>query len=299
MWQNLSDDARHTVFFATKVAERHGHKKVGTAHCLLGMLEQPGSEATSVLVSLGVAIDELQHELNRVISQQPTSSSWFSKIDDGLKDSLDLAELESKHQGRSKIESEDILVGILKQSNNTAAQILVKFGVSVSSVRMEMTKSEIESAGMDYARFREMLRFSAEGRLAAYYASEVASERRQAVVETEHFLLGILDVPDGCAIAVLNELKIDLDHLRTNLEAEVSKHPVSPAEFPVLSADAYQAIQFAYAEGPPGDSNLSSNYILLGLMLVTDCAAARILASVGVSLEDLRCAVDEIQKRLG
>ena len=299
MWQNLSDDARNTVYMAKKVAERYGHKKVGTAHCLLGMLEQPNCEATSVLVSLGIAIDQLQHELHRVISQQPTSAGWFSNLDDGLKDSLDLTELECKHQGRSKIGSEDILVGIVKHSNNTAAQILFKFGVVVNSARLEIAKSEIDSAGFDSVRFRGWLRFSTEGRTAVYYASQAAFERRQALVETDHFLLGLLDVPDGCAIAVLNELQIDLDHLRTILEAEVSKHPGSRAESPVLSSDAYQAIQFAYAEAPLGDSNLSSHYILLGLMLVEDGAAARILASVGVSLEDLRRAVDEIQKRLG
>lgn len=298
MWQNLSDDARNAVAMAKKVADRHRHKKVGTAHCLLGMLEQPNCEATSALVSLGVAIDELQHELHRVISQQPTSSGWFSKIDDGLKDSLDLSELECKHQGRSKIGSEDILVGIVKHSNNTAAQILVKFGVAVNSARLEITESEIDSAGFDSVRLSGWLRFSEEGRTAVYYACQAASERRQAVVETEHFLLGLLAVPDGWAIAVLNELQIDLDHLRTVLEAEVSKHLVSPAESPVLSAQGNQAIQFAYAEAPLGDSNLSSHYILMGLMLVEDGAAARILASVGVSLEDLRLAVAEIQKRL-
>jgi ATP-dependent Clp protease ATP-binding subunit ClpC len=119
------------------------------------------------------------------------------------------------------------------------------------------------------------------------------------VVETEHFLLGLLDVPDGLAVAVLNELKIDFDHLRTILEAEVARHPVSEVDFPTLSAQANQAIQFAYAEGPPGDSNLSSHYILLGLMLVEDCAAARVLAGVGVSLAELRRAVDVIPKRLG
>ncbi|CAN1513531.1 Clp, repeat (R) domain containing protein [Fimbriimonadaceae bacterium] len=299
MWQNFSEDARNTSAMAMKIAKRYGHKKVGPAHFLLGMLEQPNCQGTSILVSLGISIDDLRHELHQSISQQPASSGWFAKLDDSLGEALRLAELESKYQGRSKIGSEDILVGLLEQGNRSAAQTLVKFGVSVSSVRLQNTKSEIESAGMDFARFREMLRFSSEGRTAVYYASQAASERRQAVVETEHFLLGLLAVPDGCAIAVFNELHMDLDHLRTILEAEVSKHPASPQESPVLSADAYQAIQFAYAEAPLGDSNLSSHYILLGLMLVEDSAAAKILASVGVSLAELRRAVDEIQKRLG
>lgn len=299
MWQNLSDDARNTVAMAMKVADRYRHKRVGPAHFLLGALEQPDCEATIVLVNLGIAIDELQRHLSELVSRQRSSFGWFSKLEDSLKDALDLAELESKQQGRSKIGTEDILVGILKQSNNTAAQALVRFGVVASSTRLEIAKTELEPAGVHRDRFSSWQRFSSEGRTAAYYASQAALSRQQAVVETEHFLLGLLDVPDGLAVAVLNELKIDFDHLRTILEAEVARYPVSEVDFPTLSAQANHAIQFAYAEAPPGDSNLSSHHILLGLMLVEGVAAARILASVGVSLEDLRRAVQEIQQRQG
>ena len=146
-------------------------------------------------------------------------------------------------------------------------------------------------------------RFTDRARRAMTLANQEAQRLGHDHIGTEHLLLGLVKEGSGMAAVVLQEYRVDLGKLRQQAEqlAHPPSHPSSraPANKPIVHSDRYRrVIDFAVEES----SNLSNNYVgtehlLLGLLHLRDGTAAKVLAGLGLQLDDVRQRVLDLLGR--
>lgn len=130
-------------------------------------------------------------------------------------------------------------------------------------------------------------------------AREEAAHLKHEYVGTEHILLGLIRAGEGVAVAVLQNLGVDLDQVRQNVEAQVKRdkpnRPVGP-DLPYTSR-AKKVLEFAMTEARElNHSYVGTEHLLLGLIREDKGIAAEVLADMGVTAEGAR---DEILSLLG
>lgn len=129
-----------------------------------------------------------------------------------------------------------------------------------------------------------------------FYAQEEAQRFGEGFVSTEHLLLGLVRESNSVAARVLERLGITLEQVRTEVEAQLPRGDKKNTTDMTLTPRAKRVIDLAFDEA----RNLNNNYIgtehlLLGLIRESDGLAGRALAEVGVTLEDARTVVVELQ----
>ena len=137
-------------------------------------------------------------------------------------------------------------------------------------------------------------RFTSRAIAVLKYAQQEAQEMEQAYIGTEHLLLGLLHERDGVSARALDELGVDFSAAKGRaraLEGEENQRPDNPYYTP----NARRVMQFALEEAKElGHSYVGTEHILLGITRDSDTAAARLLASFGADLDELRETVYEL-----
>lgn len=139
-------------------------------------------------------------------------------------------------------------------------------------------------------------RFSEPARRAVLNARELAEARGSTYVNTEHLLLGLLKEPSLAILAIF----ASLGHTVEAIEAATVKR--MPRSYPrasrrsVLTPRVKRVIDFAYRESVlMNDNYLGTEHLLMGLICERDGLAARVLASLGISENQCRLAVQKVK----
>lgn len=133
-------------------------------------------------------------------------------------------------------------------------------------------------------------RFTDRAKMAMTLARQEAQRLGHDHMGPEHMLLGLIQVGDGGAFSVLQALGADLGTIRTDLEAllERSSNPVKLNQLP-FTPSAKRVLELTMEEaGGLGHNYIGTEHLLLGLIKELDSPAARVLADVGVELEEAR-----------
>ncbi len=150
MLEKFTDRARKVINLARQEAERLGHEFIGTEHILLGLVKEGSGVAANVLENLAVDLEKIRLEVERYVSTpgEPVSSSSSLPFTPKAKKALELAMEEARNLEHNYIGTEHLLLGVLREQDGMAAQVLLNLGVKLEDVRAEL----MELLGADVAQ---------------------------------------------------------------------------------------------------------------------------------------------------
>ena len=138
MFERFTDRARRVVVLAQEEARMLNHNYIGTEHILLGLIHEGEGVAAKALESLGISLDAVREQVQDIIGQgqqQPTGHIPFTPR---AKKVLELSLREALQLGHNYIGTEHILLGLIREGEGVAAQVLVKLGADLSRVRQQV-----------------------------------------------------------------------------------------------------------------------------------------------------------------
>src|SRR3990170_4676403 len=138
MFERFTDRARRVVVLAQEEARLLNHSYIGTEHILLGLIHEGEGVAAKALESLGIALDAVREQVQDIIGQgqqQPTGHIPFTPR---AKKVLELSLREALQLGHNYIGTEHILLGLIREGEGVAAQVLVKLGADLNRVRQQV-----------------------------------------------------------------------------------------------------------------------------------------------------------------
>jgi ATP-dependent Clp protease ATP-binding subunit ClpC len=135
-WQRFTERARRVVFFAQEEAARLGENWVGTEHLLLGLVRESDSVASRILAEkLGVALDRIRSEIVKQVTPGPGNLGRDMQLTPRTKCVIDLANEEANALKNDYIGTEHLLLGLLREEEGLAAQVLRKLGADMENAR--------------------------------------------------------------------------------------------------------------------------------------------------------------------
>jgi len=138
MFERFTDRARRVVVLAQEEAKMLNHNYIGTEHILLGLIHEGEGVAAKALESLGISLDAVREQVQDIIGQgqqQPTGHIPFTPR---AKKVLELSLREALQLGHNYIGTEHILLGLVREGEGVAAQVLVTLGADLSRVRQRV-----------------------------------------------------------------------------------------------------------------------------------------------------------------
>lgn len=144
-WERFTQRARRVLSLAQEEAERLNHSYIGSEHVLIGLLREEGGVAGRVLRELGLESNRVQAMVERLAGMGTRTP--FTKIDlsPSTKRILELAIDEARRMGQHYISTEHLLLGLVRQNEGMAMEVLKKFGVSAEQVRRQTRRMLKES----------------------------------------------------------------------------------------------------------------------------------------------------------
>jgi ATP-dependent Clp protease ATP-binding subunit ClpC len=154
MFERFTDGTRRVVVLAQDEARMLNHGYVGTEHILLGLIREGGGVAARSLESLGISLDTVRQQVEEIIGRGQQAPSVHIPFTPRAKDVLELALSESLQLGHGYIGTEHILLGLLREGDGVAAQVLVRLGADLNRVREQVLQllhgyqgQDVESTG--------------------------------------------------------------------------------------------------------------------------------------------------------
>jgi ATP-dependent Clp protease ATP-binding subunit ClpC len=127
------------------------HNYTGTGHILLGLVHEGGGIAAKALESLGTGLDAVGQQVEEIIGQGQQAPSGYIPFTDRAKLALELSLRESLQFNYGSIGAEHILLGLIREGDGVAAQVLVKLGADLNQMRQQvlqlLQEQEYESLG--------------------------------------------------------------------------------------------------------------------------------------------------------
>jgi ATP-dependent Clp protease ATP-binding subunit ClpA len=135
MFERFTDRARRVVVLAQEEAARLQHNYIGTEHILLGLLREDGGVAARALSELGISLDAARQQVEEIIGVGKRPVSGHIPFTPRAKKVLEFSLSESLRLGHDYIGTEHILLGLLREGEGVAAQVLVRLGADLNRVR--------------------------------------------------------------------------------------------------------------------------------------------------------------------
>ncbi|NGX61328.1 MAG: Negative regulator of genetic competence ClpC/MecB [Chlamydiae bacterium] len=145
MFDKFTNRAKQVIKLAKKEAQRLNHNYLGTEHILLGLLKLGQGVAVNVLRNLGLDFETVRQEVERLVGYGPEIQVYGDPALTGrVKKVFEYANEEAAHLGHNYVGTEHLLLGLLRQTDGVAAQVLENLNVDLQEVRKEVLK-ELET----------------------------------------------------------------------------------------------------------------------------------------------------------
>ena len=138
MFERFTDRARRVVVLAQEEARLLNHSYIGTEHILLGLIHEGEGVAAKALESLNISLEAVRAQVEEIIGQGGSSPSGHIPFTPRAKKVLELSLREALQLGHNYIGTEHILLGLIREGEGVAAQVLVKLGADLSRVRQQV-----------------------------------------------------------------------------------------------------------------------------------------------------------------
>ena len=250
MFERFTNRARHVVVLAQEEARLLSHNYIGTEHILLGLLGEPESIAGETLISFGITLDIGRREVEERVGLGKKAPSGHIPFTPRAKKVLELSLREALSLGHNYIGTEHILLGLIREGDGVAAQI-IRDRVDLQQLRAAVIEAVPQSAGTGAGEPGEgaeetnavlrwlRTRLTRHGSTSVPFrpgapGAEPATRGTPAVeaalqqaarlagplpVGSHHLLLAALDDPKSAASSALASLGVDIDELRGKLRS--------------------------------------------------------------------------------
>ena len=138
MFEKFTDKARRVVVLAQEEAKLLNHNYIGTEHILLGLIHEGEGVAAKALESLGINLDSVRDQVQEIIGQGQQAPSGHIPFTPRAKKVLELSLREALQLGHSYIGTEHLLLGLIREGEGVAAQVLTRLGADTNRVRQQV-----------------------------------------------------------------------------------------------------------------------------------------------------------------
>lgn len=138
LFERFTDRARRVVVLAQEEARLLNHSYIGTEHILLGLIHEGEGVAAKALESLSISLEAVRAQVEEIIGQGGSSPSGHIPFTPRAKKVLELSLREALQLGHNYIGTEHILLGLLREGEGVATQVLVKLGADLGKVRQQV-----------------------------------------------------------------------------------------------------------------------------------------------------------------
>jgi len=157
VFERFTDRARRVVVFAQEEARMLDHNYIGTEHLLLGLIQEGEGVAARALDAMGISLEDARRDVEEIIGKGQDVPIGHIPFTPRAKKVLELALREALQLGHNYIGTEHILLGLVREGEGVAAQVLQKRGADLARVRetvVELLPGSSESAGRSPRRRR-------------------------------------------------------------------------------------------------------------------------------------------------
>src|SRR5512133_892384 len=135
MFERFTDRARRVVVLAQEEARMLNHNYIGTEHILLGLIHEGEGVAAKALESMNISLDAVREQVQEIIGQGQAAPTGHIPFTPRAKKVLELSLREALQLGHNYIGTEHILLGLIREGEGVAAQVLQKLGADLNRVR--------------------------------------------------------------------------------------------------------------------------------------------------------------------
>ncbi len=139
MYERFTDRARKVMQLANQEAQRFNHEYIGTEHILLGLVKEGSGVAANVLKNLDVDLRKIRLEVEKLVQSGPDMVT-MGKLPHTprAKKAIEYAIEEARNLGHHYVGTEPLLLGLLREQEGVAAQVLMNLGLRLEEVRAEV-----------------------------------------------------------------------------------------------------------------------------------------------------------------
>ena len=139
MFDRFTDRAKKVMNLARQEAQRFNHEYLGTEHVLLGLVQEGSGVAANVLKNMGIDLNKIRTEVEKIVKTGPSMVTMGQlPFTPRAKKVLELSMEEASNLGHNYIGTEHLLLGLIKENEGIAAQVLLNLGVKLEDVREEV-----------------------------------------------------------------------------------------------------------------------------------------------------------------
>jgi ATP-dependent Clp protease ATP-binding subunit ClpA len=295
MFERYTEKARRSIFFARYEASQFGSAAIDTEHLLLGLLREDHG-----LLRLGPELP-VEAIRKRIESAQPgperipIPTSVDLPLSAACKRALAHGAEEAQRFGDDHIRTAHLLIGLLDQ-DCFAAQMLREFGWAAETVRLAVASSPeppegSRSAVGDWPALPNFAALYSYPKVSGLYKEATAAARKlgSPVVETKHLLLMLVERAGETFFGASSAA------IREQIKPEPPRREKASPWITPLSEECWRALSYAVEEARQyGHKEVGAAHLAFGLLREESCEAAEILRAQGLSLDQVRRAVAEM-----
>ena len=135
MFDRFTDRAKKVMNLARQEAQRFNHEYLGTEHILLGLVQEGSGVAANVLKNMGIDLNKIRMEVEKIVKTGPSMVTMGQlPFTPRAKKVLELSMEEAGNLGHNYIGTEHLLLGLIKENEGIAAQVLLNLGVKLKII---------------------------------------------------------------------------------------------------------------------------------------------------------------------
>src|SRR5881396_2837855 len=141
MYERFTDRARKVMQLANQEAQRFNHEYIGTEHILLGLVKEGSGVAANVLKNLDIDLRKIRLEVEKIVQTGPGSEMvTMGKLPQTprAKKVIEYSIEEARNLNHNYVGTEHLLLGLLREQEGVAAQVLMNLGLKLEDVREEV-----------------------------------------------------------------------------------------------------------------------------------------------------------------
>src|SRR5213079_643582 len=141
MYERFTDRARKVLQLANQEAQRFNHEYIGTEHILLGLVKEGSGVAANVLKNLDIDLRKIRLEVEKIVQTGPGSEMvTMGKLPQTprAKKVIEYSIEEARNLNHNYVGTEHLLLGLLREQEGVAAQVLMNLGLKLEDVREEV-----------------------------------------------------------------------------------------------------------------------------------------------------------------
>lgn len=294
MFDKFTNRAKQVIKLAKREAQRLNHNYLGTEHVLLGLLKLGQGVAVNVLRNLNIDFDTVRSEVEKLVGYGPEIQVYGDPALTGkVKKVFEYANEEAANLNHNYVGTEHLLLGLLRQTDCVAAQVLENLNVNLKEVRKEVLK-ELETFNLQLPPLgagptpNPPPSPSPGGQKSSFEKSSPISDKMPALRAYGH------DLTEMCREGKMDPVigrKEEVERLILILCRRRKNNPVLVGEAGVGKTAIVEGLAWAIVKGEVPDNLLKKKLIILDLPLMIAGTKYR-----GQFEERIKAVMDEIKK---